>query len=120
MFTALWIVNTIPEKSAAVSATPSNCTPIDPIARRINRKDLGGSARLRITRPVRRPSPPYQTTVRLSESSTSSLRREALEQLSERLPPALEGRRRRDQCEVVHAPRVLDQLRRYPPRPSAG
>src|SRR2546422_1783533 len=69
MFTALWIVNTIPVKIAAVSATPSDCTPIDSISRRINRKYLGGSARLRMTRPVRRPSPPYQTTVRLRESS---------------------------------------------------
>src|SRR5213078_4237320 len=111
MFTALWIVNTIPVKIAAMSATPSDCTPIDSTSRRTSRKYLGGSPRLRITRPVRRPSPPYQTTVRLRESSTPSLRREALDQLSERLPPALEGRRRRDQGEVVHAPPVLQHVR---------
>src|SRR2546425_11050196 len=74
MFTALWIVNTIPVKIAAVSATPSDCTPIDSISWRINRKYLGGSARLRMTRPVRRPSPPYQTTVRLRERRSEERR----------------------------------------------
>src|SRR5881396_2455195 len=111
MFTALWIVNTIPVKIAAVSATPSDCTPIDSTSRRTSRKYLGGSTRLRITRPVRRPSPPYQTTVRLSESSTPSLRREAVDQLAERRPPGLERLRRRDQREVVHASPVLHHVR---------
>src|SRR5438105_15929924 len=116
MFNAVWSVNTIPVKIGAMSSTPRDCTPIDSTSRRTSRKYLGGSARPRITRPVRRPSPPYQTTVRLRESSTPSLRREALDQLSERLPPALEGRRRRDQREAVHDPPVFHHVR-LDPRP---
>ena len=65
MFTALWIVNTMPVKIAAVSATPSDWTPITSISRTTRRRYFGGSARLRRTRPASRPTPPYQTTVRL-------------------------------------------------------
>ena len=65
MLTALWIVKTMPVKIAAVSATPSDCTPITSISWITRRKYFGGSARLRATWPVSRPTPPYQIAVRL-------------------------------------------------------
>ena len=63
--TALWIVKTIPVKVAAVSATPSDRTPMVSTSWTTRRKYFGGNARLRNTVPVSRPTPPYHTAVRL-------------------------------------------------------
>ena len=64
MLTALCSANTMPVKIAAVSATPSERTPIVSISSRIRRKYFGGSARLRKTWAVSSPTPPYHRAVR--------------------------------------------------------
>ena len=65
MFTALWIAKTMPVKIAAVSATPSERTPITSISLMTRRKYFGGRARLRATCAASKPRPPYQIAVRL-------------------------------------------------------
>src|SRR3989338_6969791 len=111
MLTALWIVNTMPVNTAAMSATPSDCTPMTSTSRTTTRKYLGGSARLRQTRPVRRPTPPYQIVARLRYASMSLLRREALDEPPEVAPPRPERRRRRGVHEIVDTALALDHVR---------
>ena len=64
MFTALCSAKTMPVKTEAVSATPSERTPMISISRTTSRKYLGGSARLRNTWAVSSPTPPYHMAVR--------------------------------------------------------
>src|SRR3990172_5345338 len=101
MLTALWIVNTMPVNTAAMTSTSRTTT----------RKYLGGSARLRQTRPVRRPTPPYQIVARLRYASMSLLRREALDEPPEVAPPRPERRRRRGVHEIVDTALALDHVR---------
>src|SRR5205809_2008857 len=109
MFTALWIAKTMPVKTAAVSATPTERTPMTSISLITRRKYLGGSATLRATCAVSSPTPPYQIAVRLRNVSIS-LHGEALHEAPEVAAPGLERVRGRDVQEVVHTAPVLQEV----------